>query len=1137
MAPLLSLAQTEDPTNYIRTDLISASPTAQEMARYGDVPVTLYAGKTNLSIPIFDCPGTNLSHPISLNYNYSGFKPAQEASWVGLGWNLSVGGVITRTVKDKLDDDPGISTDTLWTIVYDDQGAIEDTIISHHSPNRYESIYDSLIAKANDDSTGNAFLDDAATGSISFTYDTEPDIFNFNMPGYSGRFIILNDQYYFFPHKRFSVTGGVAWGFFEITTDDGVKYKFDVKETTSLRGTAGANYSIPDYHSSYYLSKITHPTGEIIRLTYADDGDVVQYGTRTQTFQKTTATHSSKIFDPKVSYPTDVEDTWRLDSIITDKCIVVFEPGNTRADINGTQKALDAIHIYDHEGSLFKSYEFKTSYFGSGGHTSRYLKLDWVKELGANGNYLGQGYEFEYENEQATFPSATTAAIDHYGYLNGSGSRTGLIPDEYRGQEIGGTTFGVDREPNFTYAKYGALSKVDYPLGGWSEFDYELNTFYLTENQTSYSSDSEYDGLERTNTSTTDVRTSVGKEFFLTHEQEITIYVSRIPKVNPSANSLDDIEIYDYNSESFDPLGSLVYSHDNHPTRNVDTVTTTLPKGKYLFKTVLDGSENNIDISVEYNNEIYVPEPGPGIRIKQITSNPDGGEAITKKFTYEDEYGKPMGLVEGLAYEYRDFSATNDSETKSYTNINSTCGMVHPPSLEIFYNKINEYQLGASDTLKSTYEFTKLESVGSVFNFLGAELKEKRDFSRINGVYKLIKKVENSYLVWTKNTFMAIKPYMQATVDQSWADYYEDFTYEAYSIQSQWYYLNEAIETSYTPDEEPLVSLTQFYHDGTTYLRGKRSLQSDSSEYLWFFKYPEHYQGSTGAIGFVAKNAVTEKRVLKDSLLVGGMITDYLAGNIPLRYFFLETEDPVLDTATLNTWLPTYTQQAPDDSLSNFQDTVTFEYMKSPRIQLEYDPSVHHLTDQYKLPGRSFIVDRTESYPGYENDSLEYESLIWGYEDNYPIARTVNAPSHLTFYTGFEDNSGSVDTNSKTGNKVGSATYSNTLTGLKSGDYLLSYFERVSGVWYRVSKTVTVSGTSYTIDDTYTDSQADAIDDVKFHPVDAQMSTYTYKPLVGLTSSTDPTGRTTFFYYDEWGRFLYSKDQEGNLTQSIEYHY
>ncbi|MEP0418079.1 MAG: hypothetical protein ABJN36_19335 [Cyclobacteriaceae bacterium] len=79
--------------------------------------------------------------------------------------------------------------------------------------------------------------------------------------------------------------------------------------------------------------------------------------------------------------------------------------------------------------------------------------------------------------------------------------------------------------------------------------------------------------------------------------------------------------------------------------------------------------------------------------------------------------------------------------------------------------------------------------------------------------------------------------------------------------------------------------------------------------------------------------------------------------------------------------------------------------------------------------------------------------------------------------------------------------------------------------------------TSFTIDDTYIASQAGAIDNLKFHTVDTQMSTYIYKPLVGLTSSTDPMGRTTFLCYDEWGRFLYTKDQEGNATHSIEYHY
>ena len=69
-------------TGLMRTDLISPSPTAANLGKYGDIPVSYYTGLPNVSIPIFNVTGNELSVPITLSYNYNGFQPSQKASWV-----------------------------------------------------------------------------------------------------------------------------------------------------------------------------------------------------------------------------------------------------------------------------------------------------------------------------------------------------------------------------------------------------------------------------------------------------------------------------------------------------------------------------------------------------------------------------------------------------------------------------------------------------------------------------------------------------------------------------------------------------------------------------------------------------------------------------------------------------------------------------------------------------------------------------------------------------------------------------------------------------------------------------------------------------------------------------------------------
>lgn len=55
--------------------------------------------------------------------------------------------------------------------------------------------------------------------------------------------------------------------------------------------------------------------------------------------------------------------------------------------------------------------------------------------------------------------------------------------------------------------------------------------------------------------------------------------------------------------------------------------------------------------------------------------------------------------------------------------------------------------------------------------------------------------------------------------------------------------------------------------------------------------------------------------------------------------------------------------------------------------------------------------------------------------------------------------------------------------------------------------------------------------------VAAQVTTYTYTPLVGLTSSTDPQGMTTTYEYDSFQRLINIKDKDGNIVKHTDYHY
>ncbi len=187
-------------------------------------------------------------------------------------------------------------------------------------------------------------------------------------------------------------------------------------------------------------------------------------------------------------------------------------------------------------------------------------------------------------------------------------------------------------------------------------------------------------------------------------------------------------------------------------------------------------------------------------------------------------------------------------------------------------------------------------------------------------------------------------------------------------------------------------------------------------------------------------------------------------------------------------------------------------------------------------------------------------SYIWDYNSTSPIAQVINAGVTDIAYAGFEwDGTGGWTIGSTLRDNAsafsGRVSYnlsngSVTKSGLTAANtYVVSYWTKnptaltITGTitGYPIKGT-TINGWTYyehqiTGQTTITVSGSGNIDELRLYPKSAQMTTYTYSPLIGVTGSIDPKNNASYYEYDGLGRLQNIKDKDGNIVKHFDYHY
>lgn len=255
--PYLLKSQGYSTINYSQNQYAvnTVAPSVASLMKAIDNPVGLYYGNPNISHEIFTLKDGHIVLPITLSYTASGIKVNEEASWVGLGWNLNVGGMIVQSAVGDIDRDQDFTEN------------------KDYYPTGEIPAYSIIPYNTNDKSKYDMF----------FQYGTQdklqPDVFYFSYPGESGKFCYdyKNDSLYLLSDdkpliiNRYNYSGSPLYGYtnWAITTEDGTRHYYEcnmismenglsnhvVSRTAKLMTTILPNGQKIQY---YYSNKQTH---------------------------------------------------------------------------------------------------------------------------------------------------------------------------------------------------------------------------------------------------------------------------------------------------------------------------------------------------------------------------------------------------------------------------------------------------------------------------------------------------------------------------------------------------------------------------------------------------------------------------------------------------------------------------------------------------------------------------------------------------------------------------------------------------------------------------------------------------------------------------------------------------------------
>ncbi len=1073
---------------------ISPSPNSSALARFAEIPVDKYTGVTDITVPLVEVKGRKLAYPVSLNYHASGIKVNDVASWAGLGWAFNGGGEITRVMRGRPD---------------------EETSVGYFSFASATPSYSSLTLTQKDEFANNVT-------------DLQPDIFYYNFAGSSGKFIFDSQL---IPRSiprqdiQISVNSTSTLDTFTITAADGTVFEFNASETTRIFIHATEPVL---YKSTWHLSRIvSFDRQDTISFTYsdpfpitypADENHFIRYYYSVPAGASKTNNSTEDVTEIKV---VSVLGQSVLKSIVSPLMKVEIETGS-RLDVT-VDKRITRLILYQKDPlgggwTEEKKINFIHSYFEVNNNPApqdaykNRLRLDAIQEEAPN-QVLYPKTKFNYDLRLLkSETSYNSFSQDYWGYYNNINNNSN-IP--------GG---GNSREPNAEAVKAFALSEIIYPLGGYTQYEYEAN---------------QYD-----DNGVTKIGPGIRIKKIIQSDPYTVIIATTNYEYAPGT-LLQQLPVYERNLLVKD--GIYVYNVIEYYSRPTGVGSFSAPP--LVYSQVTEYTMNDQNFS------------GKIVSVYNIDASSADTGSIPMT-TWEESAWAAGKLMEETAYKVVNNISTPVSKTSYKYGMAATYYTI--AGLKVDYTKLI---LGGATLASDDFIPTGITH-HSIFQYLR---ESNNYFYQPDGTFASQTK---QFFYDQSNVHLQITKMSTSTSES-------DVTLQAEYKYAPDYTSPNAVQTAMTSlrmFKNPLEVTTKSIQGSNTYVIGYNktdffqwSAQSIYPQYLYVSKLPTYLAATT----FQANPASYLKRTMKfNQYTSSGFLLEAESEGGPSSASIQDTSVGLVtaqaspakssqiaftsfESADPGQWSINQTTETRIQTLNLYQNggsvpfdtdlnqTVTFTYSVT---RTAGDVPILTVTEVGGTPTEKLLTGSSGSgtvtlTPGSWTVLLTYGTNVSAISVSFPYQYTYKYPLTLS-------------NNAKTG--TSSVIFDNglsiTKTNLLAGDYMISYFQKTGIATVSVTGTATVTGTQTGIADSdgwtlikktiHINSTTDglsvsgsgfSLDELRLHPIDARMTTVCYDGLRRVNTQTDQNMRSHFVEYDVWGRQVVRRDHDKYIVQTIEY--